>query len=120
MVELSEIPDLRLIDFFLLLTSRRSRFKIQGTSMLPSFHDGEEVIAKVKNYILEVNDVVVLYHPLRSNLIMLKRIKQITIEEGTKQKKYFVEGDNAEESTDSRHFDWVNEDLIIGKVVCRF
>ena len=115
-----EIPPCRFIDLFLLLTSSRSRFRVTGVSMSPSLKDGEEIIAQIKAYHLQVNDVVVLYHPLRSNLIILKRIKQIMVDPDEEKKKYFVQGDNLSASTDSRHFGWVNEDLIIGKVICRF
>ena len=115
-----EIPPCRFIDLFLLLTSSRSRFRVTGVSMSPSLKDGEEIIAQIKAYHLQVNNVVVLYHPLRSNLIILKRIKQIMVDADEEKKKYFVQGDNLSASTDSRHFGWVNEDLIIGKVICRF
>ena len=119
-VEQFQIPDCRLIDFLLLLTSWRCRFRVSGLSMCPCLLDGEEVIAKVKDYNLQVNDVIVLYHPFRSKLIMIKRIKQIMVDKERENKKYFVQGDNISASTDSRNFGWINENLIIGKVICRF
>ena len=120
LVDQLDIPHCRFIDFFLLVTSARRRFRVSGLSMFPCLLDGEEVIAKLKAYSLQVNDIVVLYHPLRPNLIMIKRIKQILIDEEKGNQQYFVQGDNISASTDSRHFGWVNEDLIIGKIICRF
>jgi nickel-type superoxide dismutase maturation protease len=90
--------------------------------MSPLLQDGEEIIVALSPYVhnsLQTNDIVVLYHPLRPNLIMVKRIKTIEQEEKG-EKKYFVQGDNLEASTDSRHFGLIDENLIIGKVICRF
>ncbi len=115
-----ELPDCQLRDFFLLLTSARRRFRVTGLSMFPCLVAGEEVIAQVKAYELQINDIVVLSHPLRPHLIMIKRIKEVKLEPKTGKKSYFVQGDNISVSTDSRHFGWINEDLIIGKVICRF
>ncbi len=134
-----EISDCRFVDLILLLSPFRRRFRVSGLSMSPVLQDGDEVIVKINDRSLSsvrVNDVVVLYHPDRHNLIMIKRIKDIclkkttvvtpskspkTIEQATmKARQYFVQGDNLSASTDSRHFGWVDENLIIGKVVCRF
>ena len=115
----SEIPHSKLIDFLLLLTSRRRRFRVTGSSMSPLLFDGEEIIiACLPDLIpsLRVDDIVVLVHPLESNLKIVKRIKAIA----PNGKKFFVQGDNLFASTDSRHFGWVDENLIIGKVICRF
>ena len=118
----SEIPHCGLIDFLLLLTSRRRRFQISGLSMSPLLQDGEDIIVTVFVYLknpLQVNDIVVVRHPFQENIIMVKRIKAIEMKEKG-EKKYFVQGDNLDASTDSRHFGLIDENLIIGKVICRF
>jgi uncharacterized membrane protein len=60
-----------------------------------------------------VRDVIVLKDPRDARLI-LKRV--VFAEDG----KYFVRGDNADESTDSRCFGPVAKEVIIGKVLFRY
>lgn len=77
--------------------------------MLPMFSEGQRVIGitfgKLKN-----RDVVVCRDP-RSRKLILKRIVNI------KNKRYFVQGDNKAESTDSRIFGWLDREDILAKVI---
>ncbi|MBI2334332.1 S26 family signal peptidase [Candidatus Daviesbacteria bacterium] len=81
-----------------------SKFKVYGNSMLPTLHEGQEVLTfnwgKVK-----VGDIVVVQRGI---------IKRIVKVEG---EHVFVEGDNRVESTDSRHFGPINKSQIVGKVI---
>ncbi len=118
----SEIGHCRLIDLFLLLTNRRRRFRVSGLSMSPLFMENEEVIVATESNVLdrlEVNDIVVLKHPREVNLLIIKRIHKIIVT-SSHRKQYFVRGDNLRASTDSRHFGLIDENLLIGKVICRF
>ena len=116
----SEISHCQIIDLFLLLTPRRRRFRVTGSSMSPLLVNGEEVIVITHSQVidnLQANDIVVLHHPLQLDLLIIKRVRNIIINEHRKQ--YFVQGDNLDASTDSRHFGLVDENLLIGKVICR-
>lgn len=85
---------------------------IRGDSMWPTFCDGDKLTAsEVINKVLAVGDVIVSKHPLKSKVIIVKRIKQI-LEDGN----LFVQGDNPDPlaSEDSHNFGPVNVKLVIG------
>jgi len=78
--------------------------------MSPLLMPNDEVLiaphAKVKQ-----GDIVVLRHPYRKDMKLVKVVKKID-EAGS----FFVEGLNADESTDSRSFGFVSKSLVIGSV----
>lgn len=76
--------------------------------MLPTLKAGQNVLVWSWFYEAKVEDIVVIE---KNNKDMIKRVKKI--EDG----KYFIEGDNKQESTDSRNFGVINRSEIIGKVV---
>ncbi|MBI2642013.1 MAG: S26 family signal peptidase [Candidatus Wildermuthbacteria bacterium] len=57
----------------------------------------------------KVGQLVVLKDPRDSSRLILKRIT------GARDSFFWVEGDNKEESTDSRKFGWVPKTAILGK-----
>jgi len=63
----------------------------------------------------QIGDLVVAQHPRDKNLQLIKRVSSIS-EEG----RFFLIGDNLEESTDSRNFGSVGLEKIVGRVTCRF
>ena len=81
--------------------------------MSPTFKAGQHVLAWRKAFTrnFSVGDVVVLTHPQEPEREIIKRIKAIS-----EDKMYFVEGDNAQKSQDSRSFGFVPQDIILGKV----
>jgi nickel-type superoxide dismutase maturation protease len=96
----------------------RSRFRITGNSMLPLLQPGEEVLINPQAYRqqpTQAGDLVVAQHPLKPNVRIIKRVIEVR-EDGS----CFIVGDNGRESTDSRHFGYVDPQLILGQVVCRF
>lgn len=80
--------------------------------MWPTYCDGDKLTASnVSKKILTVGDIVVSKHPLKSEVIIVKRIKQILEDE-----KLFLQGDNPDPlaSEDSHNFGPVNVNLVIG------
>ena len=84
--------------------------KITGDSMWPSFRDGDMVqFTKLANQSLAIGDVVVFGHPLKQNVICVKRIIRINFD------KFFVEGDNPDPtaSEDSHNFGEIEYENIL-------
>ena len=81
--------------------------------MNPTLQDGEMVLVDRRAEI-EVGDIVVAKHPIEQTGEILKRVGRIN-ERG----HYFLVGDNAADSNDSRDFGAVTREYIKGKVVAR-
>ena len=77
--------------------------------MLPSFRPDQIIIAYGRFSKLKIDDVIIIWHQNREKI---KRIKHIDPINGV-----FVIGENAAESTDSRHFGWIGVEQIRAKVV---
>ena len=85
--------------------------------MSPSLLPGDLVIIfRTKN--IKKNDVVVFE---KDEDYYIKRVSKIENDSTSPRlrgaSRYFLEGDNKEESTDSRKFGWVDKQQIIGKVI---
>ena len=88
-----------------------SKFKISGHSMEPQFKNGDKVLASFIPFLFQspkINDIVIFEY---KNKAFVKRIKKIT------GKKYFVQGDNRNDSKDSRIFGEILKDQILGKFI---
>ena len=85
-------------------------FKISGHSMEPVLHSGEYFLV-TKFGKPKVNDIVVIMHPGKKRMFLVKRIKK-----KLKNGEYLVSGDNLGHSEDSRKFGAVKEAQIIGKL----
>ena len=84
--------------------------------MEPWAKNGDFIIIDRLSYLFfkpRVGHVVVLRHPKKHNLLIIKRIVK---KEGD---RYWVKGDSSLKSTDSRHFGWVGKEYIVGKVIIR-
>ena len=113
-----ELPDTSYREFLLLILRKRKRFRVTGKSMQPLLEPGEEILINPNAYLQslpQVNDIVVVAHPHKPNLKVVKRIVEIR-----KNNTYFIQGDNLRQSTDSRSFGTVTFNLIRGKVTNRF
>jgi nickel-type superoxide dismutase maturation protease len=87
-----------------------AKFKIVGHSMEPLIKNGEIVLVSNIFYLFknpQIGDIVA-FREIEKTLI--KRVTQV------KGKKYFLEGDNMEDSLDSRKFGLISKKNIIGKV----
>ena len=123
-------------------------YRVESVSMLPALHPNTVVLVNLhsyKNHNPEVNDIVVLLDPLSAERKLIKRVTHIpgetvsfvqstnAINETTRTPMiirnkttwedingYFIQGDNAQHSTDSRQFGVVPLQNIVGKVVFSF
>jgi nickel-type superoxide dismutase maturation protease len=86
---------------------RPARIEIQGSSMAPTLVPGDWALA-VSGRRTRAGQVVVVEHPGRPGYEMVKRVMALpgepVGERTLSDDEYWIEGDNADESTDSRHF----------------
>ncbi len=112
----NELPSITVKEFILWALRQRRRFRVMGNSMLPLLRPGDTVLITTQpNPRLAANDIVVAYHPLKSQLKIIKRVASIQ-----KNNSLILSGDNPQESTDSRIFGPTSPKNIIGRVTCRF
>ena len=90
--------------------------RVSGSSMLPSLCPGSLIVAKniklMERYIYKLGDVILFEH---NGIQKLKRIANIRTIDGST--KLYVVGDNAINSTDSRHFGWITTTAVKGKLI---
>jgi nickel-type superoxide dismutase maturation protease len=84
------------------------RVKVIGSSMLPSLENGEIHLAVRGHIFARRGAIAVFAHPQRPALTQIKRL--VRKSNGT----WWVEGDNAQASTDSREFGGIDPALIQG------
>ena len=93
-----------------------SYFTVKEQSMEPWVREGDFVVVNRMSYLFSkprVGHVVVARHPKKPSMLLLKRIVR------EQKDRYWLEGDCASKSTDSRHFGWLKRDFLIGKVIHR-
>ena len=94
------------------ILGNRRRFLVSGDSMTPTLVNGQFILMDPEPPSVSEGDVVICQHPTQ-DLEMVKRV--VIIEEG----RFFVQGDNAKSSSDSRQFGWLTRGHIVGKVVSK-
>ena len=87
--------------------------RVVGPSMEPAVRNGQWWVVR-RSAKLRNGDVVLLQHPERRDLSVVKRLSH---REGN---GWWVLGDNPHVSDDSRQFGVVPENLIIGRLVFRY
>ena len=88
-----------------------SKFTVSGNSMFPTLKKGQEIVSFNWAYLgrkPKKDEIIVIKY---QGLEMVKRVEKVEGEQ------VFVEGDNKEESTDSRDFGSIGLDQVVGKVV---
>lgn len=122
--DLSRIPGL----YALLAFALARRVTVRGWSMAPALLPGELLIVDRLAYVRgrpRAGDVVLVAHPLRPHLRMIKRIAAVPGESVDEVRllgrgEYWVLGDNLEESTDSREFGAVRRQDLLGRAWVRY
>ncbi len=87
------------------------KFLVAGHSMEPTIYPGTTLLVSSIPYIFrepKVGDIVVFKSFEKT---FVKRIKK------KERQQYFLSGDNANDSLDSRELGWVRRDDILGKVL---
>lgn len=90
-----------------------TRVRVVGPSMEPTVRNGEWWLVR-RTSAVHPGDVVMLRHPLRPHLTVVKRVDHRTSD------GWWVSGDSLEDSEDSRHFGAVANDLIVGRLIWRY
>ena len=86
---------------------------VAGDSMLPTYASGDWLVAtRIRR--IAPGQVVIIERENRPGILMIKRVLRA---EG---QKWWVEGDNASASDDSRSFGAINESEIVGRIRFRF
>ena len=101
------------VELLLWLLRLRRRIVVVGFSMKPTLQEGDELlIAQRKS--LRVGDIVVLKHRTEPAITIIKRVTRLG-DGGS----VWIEGDNPDESTDSRQFGEINRNELTGVVTSR-
>lgn len=96
---------------------RRARYRVGGSSMLPTLAPGDQVLVDLAAYRRarpRLGDLVLARHPYRTDLRLVKRVAGVSADG-----RCTLAGDNPAESTDSRSFGAVPCELVLGRVVLR-
>jgi signal peptidase I len=95
-------------------------YHVPTRSMTPSIQPGDIVIVDTWAYRqtpAEIGDVVLFEKPGTDNNLLIKRVEKITGNTGGQERtRLFLTGDNANFSSDSRHFGWVDITSLRGRV----
>ena len=85
--------------------------RIQGDSMWPTYRDGDVVSFAPcdQTYVARVNDVVLVRHPMKDNVLMVKRVSVVQ-----NDGRLFLTGDNPDPtaSEDSHNFGPVSPAMV--------
>lgn len=111
------VRELRWPDLLLWGLRLRRRYRVTGSSMLPTLTQGQQVLVDPRAYRNRSpvpGEVVVVRHPHRSDMKLIKRVASVEPGGGLR-----VVGDNPAASTDSRTLGIVPPQLLLGRVQCR-
>jgi signal peptidase I len=86
---------------------------VAGDSMAPTYIAGDWLVV-IWGGVSQPGDVVLIERENQPGVFLLKRVI------GPMEERIWVEGDNKEESTDSRQWGAISQDEIIASVLFRF
>jgi nickel-type superoxide dismutase maturation protease len=92
------------------------RVVVAGSSMEPTLSDGDWLLCRFLSSTdrIEAGDVVVARRPDRPELLVVKRVVR------RESKGWWLEGDNAAASDDSRVFGIVPDDCLVARAFVRY
>jgi len=100
-------------DRLLVVLGSRWAVRVSGNSMRPALEDNDIVLVQRAGKIA-VGDIVITAHPFKQSVTILKRV--MAIDEAGRVE---LQGDDPDESSDSRSFGTIPGKHIQGKVVSR-
>jgi nickel-type superoxide dismutase maturation protease len=80
--------------------------RVVGRSMMPTLSPGDTVLTRKRHP--KLDDIVIARHDGRE---VIKRVTRIEAD------RYYLIGDNSEDSTDSRHYGFINKSDILGTIM---
>jgi nickel-type superoxide dismutase maturation protease len=89
-----------------------AKFRVVGHSMEPQIKSGETVLVSSIPYLFKspkISDIVAFKE--NTGRVLIKRI--VKIQDG----KYFMQGDNKQDSLDSRKLGLISKNRIIGEII---
>jgi len=104
-------------EWILWLLRRRVMRQVTGESMQPTLLPGDRVLVDPYAYTAtmpQVGDVVLVWHPYKKDLSIIKRVADITPEG-----RLVLQSDNPRVGSDSRSFGTLSPQRLIGRVTCR-
>ena len=91
---------------------------VHDGSMMPGFRPGDRLLVDPRpSRSPAAGDVVALKDPEAPGRLLLKRVVRV---EGSPPSRFWVEGDAATASHDSRHFGWVDGPALVGLAWFRY
>ena len=90
------------------------KFKVSGHSMEPAIKNEQHVLVSKIPYFFPEPDVKEIVAFKKNKKILIKRIIRKS------GNKYFLAGDNLNDSLDSKNFGFVSKNYILGKVIYIF
>ena len=99
------------------LAGRRRRYRVTGTSMVPTLLPGDHLLVDERAYRYHPplkGDIVVARHPTTAHLVMTKRVTACD------ENQVWLGSDTPDAGTDSRHFGPVARSRLIGRVTTFF
>lgn len=106
----AQLPKAGWFEKLSVLLGRRRIVSVDGESMYPLLTSGDKVIIDPHSAV-RVGDIVLADHPFKSSVRILKRVTDISADG-----RFFLEGDNPTESSDSRSFGTIAASGIRGRV----
>ncbi len=94
-------------------------YQIPTQSMQPSIQPGDIVIVDTWAYrdsVASIGDVILFVKPTTGKNLLLKRVEQVSLSDANRpETRYYLTGDNAGASNDSRYFGWVEPKWLRGR-----